>query len=54
MTYFPEMVQTQKSFRSGFEAPSNLSANKRKRLAVLAKPQRCKPDAVCVFRMAWD
>jgi predicted glycosyltransferase len=45
-------------FDSGFNSSRNrqhrLSNVKRKRLAVLAKSQRCKPDMVYVFRMAWD
>jgi hypothetical protein len=49
MTYFQEMVQTEKSVNSSTNGRNRLSNAKRKQLAVLAKPQRCKPDAVCVF-----
>jgi hypothetical protein len=56
------MLQTEKIIRSGFETISHFSTNgqhrlsnvKRKRLAVLAKPQGGKPYTVYVFRMAWD
>jgi hypothetical protein len=50
------------SFRWGFEITYKPSTNrqhrssndKRKRLAVLAKPRRCRPGAVNVFYKAWD
>jgi hypothetical protein len=51
-----------KAGRWGFDSASYCSSNgqhrlsnvKRKGLAVLAKPQGCKPDTVYIFRMAWD
>jgi hypothetical protein len=48
------MAQIEKGFNFSTNKRNRLSDVKRKRLEVLAKPQRCKPDAVCVFRMAWD
>jgi hypothetical protein len=59
MTNLQEMFLTGKNARSGIKTTSNSTANeqhplsnvKPKRLAVLAKPRRCKPVAVSVF--AW-
>jgi hypothetical protein len=54
MTYLPEMLQTEKNVKSSTNGQHRLSNVKRKRLAVLAKPRRCKPGAVNVSGMAWD
>jgi hypothetical protein len=48
------MAQIEKGLNFSTNKRNRLPDVKTKRLAVLAKPQRCKPDAVCVFRMAWD
>jgi hypothetical protein len=54
MTYLPEMFQTEKDVNASTNGQHRLSNVKRKRLAVLAKPRRCKPGAVNVFYKAWD